>query len=90
MARNMIERLSSITDLPDEPIPGQPLLELCGTHRALVEHHSGVTEYGENRIRVKVKFGDICIEGTNLELKRMSKGQLVISGCIQCVQLNRG
>lgn len=90
MARNMIERLSSITDLPDEPIPGQPLLELYGTHRALVEHHSGVTEYGENRIRVKVKFGDICIEGTNLELKRMSKGQLVISGCIQCVQLNRG
>ncbi len=90
MARNMIERLSSITDLPDEPIPGQPLLELYGTHRALVEHHSGVTEYGENRIRVKVKFGDICIEGTNLELKRMTKGQLVISGCIQCVQLNRG
>lgn len=90
MARNMMERLSCVMDLADEPIPGQPLLELFGTHRALVEHHSGVTEYGENRIRVKVKFGEICIEGSNLELKRMNKGQLIISGCIQCVHLTRG
>lgn len=90
MKRNMIERLSSVTDLPDEPIPGQTLLELYGTHRALIEHHDGVIEYGDSCIRVKVKFGDICVEGTELELKRMTRGQLIISGRIQCVQLNRG
>lgn len=90
MSRSMIERLSSITDLPDEPIPGQPLLELYGTHRALVEHHCGVIEYGDERIRVKVKFGNICIDGTALELKRMTKGQLIISGSIHSVSLNRG
>lgn len=90
MARSMLQRLSSIADLPDEPVPGQPLLELYGTHRALVEHHCGVIEYGDTRIRIKVKFGDICIDGRALELKRMTKGQLIISGCIHGVTLQRG
>lgn len=90
MEKSMIRRLSAIADVPDEPIPGQPLLELYGTRRALVEHHDGVIEYGDKRIRVKVAFGDICIDGADLELKRMTKGQLIISGSVYCVTLNRG
>lgn len=90
MEKRMMDRLASITDLPGEPIPGQTLVELCGTGRVLIEHHKGVTEYGESLIRVKVKFGSICVMGSSLELKHMTRGQLVISGCIECVRLERG
>lgn len=89
MRKSMMDRFSSITDLPGEPIPGQPLVELCGTERVLVEHHKGVTEYGETMIRVKVKFGSICVTGSGLELKHMTKEQLVIGGCVECVRLER-
>lgn len=76
-------------DLPDEPTPGQPLIEIVGDRRVLIEHHCGVTEYGRQRICVKVKFGTVCVAGQALALKRMTRGQLIISGCIDCVRLER-
>jgi sporulation protein YqfC len=86
----ILERLTMAADLPDESIPGLPLVEIFGNARVLVEHHMGVTEYGTERIRVRVKYGDVCICGCGLELSRMTKGQLIIRGQIDSIQLNRG
>ena len=87
---SLVHKLAFAADLPDEPIPGRPLVEIVDHSRVLIENHMGVTEYGENLIRVKVKFGSICVCGCNLELSRMTKGQLIISGHIEAVQLCRG
>ncbi len=84
------EKLAWAADLPDEPLPGRPLVEIIETCRVLIENHQGVTEYGDTVIRVRVKFGNICVCGRKLELSRMTKGQLIISGCIETVSLNRG
>lgn len=88
--RNFAERLVLAADLPDEPIPGQPLVEIAGSGRVLIENHLGVTQYGCQSIRVRVKFGAVCVCGEGLELSRMSKGHLVITGRIEGVQLIRG
>ena len=85
---SFLERLTMAADLPDESIPGQPLVEISGNGRVLVENHMGVTEYGPDRIRVRVKCGDICICGCGLKLSRMTKGQLIIRGRIDAVSLN--
>jgi len=85
-----IDRLTKAADLQDESIPGLPVVELAGDRRVLIERHCGVTEYGRERIRVKVKFGQLCIYGTGLELAKMTKEQLVISGRIQGVEITRG
>lgn len=92
MAREFefMERLTKAADLQEEPIPGLPLIELAGDRRVLIENHCGVTEYGPQRIRVKVKFGQVSICGQCLELAKMTKGQLIISGKIQGVELLRG
>jgi sporulation protein YqfC len=84
-----LERLTMAADLPDEAIPGLPLVEISGCGRVLVENHFGVTEYGRDRIRVRVKFGDVCVCGSCLELSRMTKGQLIIRGKIESISLNR-
>lgn len=83
-------RLAWAADLPDEPIPGKPLVEIMDRSRVLIENHCGVCEYGRNFIRIKTKSGSICVCGNRLELARMTKGQLVISGEIESVQLCRG
>ena len=83
-------KLVLAADLPDEPIPGLPLVEIVDNRRVLIENHKGVNEYGRTMIRVKVKYGSICVCGQNLELARMNKGQLIISGMIEGVQLCRG
>ena len=84
------QRLASNADLQDEPIPGLPVIELAGDRRVLIENHCGVTEYGRERIRIKVKFGQVSVCGQELELARMIKGQLVITGKIHSVELFRG
>lgn len=86
----ILDKLTRMADLPDEVIPGRPLVEIVDHCRVLIENHKGVTEYGQSMIRVKVKFGSICVSGSNLELARMTKGQLIISGTISSIELCRG
>lgn len=77
-------------DLKDEPVPGQPLVELYGNKRVIIENHEGVTEYGNEAIRVKVKYGSVLICGSDLMVYRMCRRQLVICGMIVAVNLDRG
>lgn len=85
-----VQRLVTSTELEGEPLPGMPIIEIAGDNRVLIENHTSISEYGENRIRVQVKFGQVMIEGSSLVLSKMTKEQLAISGCIDSVHLLRG
>ena len=76
-------------DLPGESLPGQVLVEITGENRVLIEHHRGVQEYSRDRIGVNVKFGIIQVCGRCLELRCMTREQLVICGRIDYVTLMR-
>lgn len=76
-------------DLPDELIPARSLVEIMDDSRVLIEQHKGVTQYSHDSICVRVRCGTVCVTGSCLELKRMVKGQLIISGRIHCVRLER-
>ena len=85
--RNYLHHLASITNLPAEPIPGMPVVEIVGDGRVLIENHYGVIEYDRNNIRVKVAFGELRVCGCGLELSQMTKHQLVVFGQIQGVSI---
>lgn len=87
--RNFLERLTEEADLTTQPLPGQPIVEIAGDRRVLVENHLGVKEYSRERITVKVKYGCVCICGCQLELLQMTKDQLVVRGRIDGVTLQR-
>lgn len=87
--RSFLERLAEDSDLTMEPLPGQPIVELAGERRVLIENHQGVKAYGREKILVKVKFGYVCVCGCGLELLRMTREQLVIRGRIDSVALQR-
>lgn len=76
-------------DLPGESLPGQVLVEISGENRVLIEHHCGVREYSRERIGVTVKYGMLQVCGSCLELRCMTREQLVISGKIDCIVLKR-
>ena len=75
----ILQRLADGADLSAEPLPGQPIVEIAGDRRVLIENHFGV----------KVKYGLVCVCGCDLELIRMTKEQLIISGRIDAVTLIR-
>lgn len=83
--RDLWDRL----DLPGESLPGQVVVEITGENRVLIEHHCGVREYSRERIGVKVKYGVLQVCGSCLELRCMTREQLVISGKIDCIVLKR-
>ncbi len=83
--RDLWDRL----DLPGESLPGQVLVEISGENRVLIENHCGVREYSRERIGVKVKYGMLQVCGSCLELRCMTREQLVISGKIDCIVLKR-
>lgn len=76
-------------NLSTEPLPGQPIVEIAGDRRVLIENHMGVKAYGREMILVKVKYGDLRICGCGLELMKMTRDQLVICGRIDAVSLQR-
>ncbi len=87
--RRWLDFLADQADLPGEAGLGQPLVELAGDRRVLIEHHLGVIQYGRECICVKVKYGAVSVEGCALELARMSREQLIICGRIDRISINR-
>ena len=90
MKQTWPDRLARQADLPGESLPQIPIVELAGDSRVLIEQHKGLCSYGKNAIRVRVRFGEICVSGSNLSLARMTGEQLVISGRIDAVTICRG
>ncbi len=85
----LLERLADGADLSTEPLPLQPLVEIAGEGRVLIENHHGVTAYSDVCISARVRYGVVHIYGCGLELCHMSKQQLVITGKIDKVELCR-
>ena len=87
--RNFFEYMMEQSSLGPDSVPGQPIIEIAGDCRVLIENHHGVAAYGREKILVNVKYGSVCICGCNLEMMHMTKEQLVIYGRIDSVSLQR-
>lgn len=65
----------------------QPIIELVGQSRLLIENHQGVASYSNNEIQIKVCYGNVIITGNELQLMEMSRIKLVICGRIEGIQI---
>ena len=87
------EWIRKITDdaaLEDEILPGQPVIELVGEGRALVEGHQGVSAYSDTCVCVKMNNIVAEISGCNLKLTYIDSSKLVVTGLIVSVHFVRG
>ena len=81
--------LAERSDLQEEAFPSQPLVEIFGDGRILIEHHCGVISYGAEQICVRMRYGILQINGCHLEVAKMTAQQMVITGRIDAVELVR-
>ena len=72
-----------------DELPKQPLLELTGDGRLLIENHRGICVYGKERICIRVQYGMIEINGEQMELAMISCQKLIVKGKINSVSLHR-
>ena len=83
------EHLAENTELTEAPFPGQPIVEILGDCRVLIENHLGVKAYSREKILVNTKTGTVCVCGGGLEMLRKTRFQLVIRGKIDGVNILR-
>lgn len=88
--KKILKHMTDVAAQAGDTLAKQTLLELCGEHRVLIEHHAGVLEYSRKVVRVKVRFGAIQIEGTNLIICKMMADQLVVMGDVNSIMLLKG
>lgn len=84
-----LHRLSGSIYQSNDAFPGMPIVELAGDRRVLIENHMGVIEYGNKKISIKVKYGVLSVCGDDMELAKMTKHQLVVTGRIDTVAICR-
>ena len=87
--QHLLDRLMERADLSGEPINRVPLMELAGDRRILIENHCGITEYSEERIRIQVEYGQLCICGKGMVMAQVTGAQLVIRGCVDSIGIIR-
>lgn len=87
--RNFIDNMMTQTSMNAEVFPGQPIVEIAGDSRVLIECHRGVLAYSREQIQVGVRYGSLCICGCGLEMVHMSREKLIIYGKIDSVNLQR-
>lgn len=90
MRKQIIRHLLENAELMEESAPKEPVVELLGEGRVLIENHKGVTLYSGEVIQAKVGFGAISVKGSNLRLRLMTAEKLVIVGRICEIQVVRG
>lgn len=78
---------AEVSALETEVAPLQPVVELFGKERVLIENHRGVHRYGCNEILVRMNYGSLTVCGDRLCIAVMTKQRLVICGNIQCVSI---
>ena len=79
--------IGEVLAIPQEVYSDQPLTQLHGRRSAVVENHNGILEYSDERVKIAVKRGSVCIIGAGLRIARMTRGRVEIRGNIQRLEL---
>ena len=64
-----------------------PRLTAVGNHSLLVENHTGIAAFSEERIALNSRSGVVCALGRGLSLSCARAGALIIRGEIRRVEL---
>lgn len=88
--KKLLSRAIDAANLEADLIPGTAIIELIGNDRVLVENHISITEYTDQSVWIRMKFGSVCILGKDLIIHKMCREQLVIEGNISSIEIAKG
>lgn len=87
MADKLMKKIADAVDIPADVISATPKITLTGDTRALIENHRGLLEYGGEMISINGGGMTLKLRGDGLELRAMTKREILISGHIWAVEL---
>lgn len=85
----LLKGLASSFELPEDVILDLARITIVGDREIFIENHQGILAYGPDRIRIRVKRGEIIITGERLKIDSLLATELVAIGRIEGVQFDR-
>lgn len=82
------ERLTDSLSLTGD-VAGEMMLYLAGSHCMVVRNFLSVTEYTANRIRLKTKQYELCVEGACLRMEYFLPEEVRVVGDITGVSYHK-
>ena len=76
--------------LPADIAAGLPHMEGNGFQECSVDRHTGILEYNEERIVIGLNIGCLVVTGHALQIQRMHRERLTITGRITCLTYGDG
>lgn len=76
--------------LPADIAAGLPHMEVNGFQECSVDRHTGILEYNEERIVIGLNIGCLVVTGHALQIQRMHRERLTITGRITCLTYGDG
>ena len=86
----VLRAVSRRLSLPQELLPGEPLLELKGHTELCIQNHRGIRSYQEDSVTVGTKRGWVCVSGSGLHVLQMNRERITITGDVRALELGEG
>jgi len=86
----LAQRLPETLHIPDQTLPGVPIIELYADRRVLIESRCGIMHYESTCIKLRSCGYRVCVCGRGLNIAELSAEQLIITGSVDSVSLRRG
>ena len=82
-------RINDILEMPKEISTDEPKLTILGFNELMIENYKGVLEYEEFYVKINTYIGAININGFNLNLKQMTEDDIMVTGRIESIDIER-
>ena len=86
----VINKIPGLLDLPDQTLPGVPIVEIYGDQRVLIEGRCGLLEYSGDFIRFHNGVGVVSVQGCGMKMAELSKNKMIITGKIESISFIGG
>lgn len=83
--REMVKGASRILDLPEEVVLNLPKITVIAGIQVIIENHRGILEYKPTCLRIRVRNGEIRLEGKSLSIGHINDTEVVVDGTITSI-----
>ena len=82
-------KIERILELPQEVYSNMPKITITGFNELILENYKGILEYEEFFASISTFIGILNIQGSNLNLEKMTNDDIKISGKIESYEIER-
>lgn len=82
------KRITTAFELPRDIMLDWPSIRMMGNEELVLSNHKGIAEYTKEQVRIKSGLGMVKVAGKGLEIKEISREEIVVAGNISSVTFN--